>query len=97
MPTYEYYCEECGFEFEKFQSMASEPVKICPRCGKESIKRKVSGGTGLIFKGSGFYITDYAHKNNSISSPVKDSKKEKKKETKKEEPKKEKKAEKIKA
>jgi putative FmdB family regulatory protein len=61
MPTYEYYCTSCGFEFEEFQSIASEPISICPKCGKE-VKRKISGGSGLIFKGSGFYITDYKSK-----------------------------------
>jgi putative FmdB family regulatory protein len=58
MPTYEYYCTSCGFEFEEFQSIASEPLSVCPKC-KEHVQRKISGGTGLIFKGTGFYITDY--------------------------------------
>ena len=58
MPTYEYYCISCGFEFEEFQSIAAEPISVCPKCNLE-VKRKISGGTGLIFKGSGFYITDY--------------------------------------
>lgn len=58
MPTYEYYCINCGFEFEEFQSIASEPLTDCPKCGKQ-VHRKISGGGGLIFKGSGFYITDY--------------------------------------
>jgi putative FmdB family regulatory protein len=58
MPTYEYFCTSCGFEFEEFQSIASEPISVCPKCG-EHCQRKISGGSGLIFKGSGFYITDY--------------------------------------
>jgi len=58
MPTYEYYCSSCGFEFEEFQSIASEPISVCPQCDSH-VKRKISGGTGLIFRGSGFYITDY--------------------------------------
>lgn len=58
MPTYEYYCTSCGFEFEEFQSIASEPISVCPNC-KAPVQRKISGGSGLIFKGSGFYITDY--------------------------------------
>jgi putative FmdB family regulatory protein len=62
MPTYEYYCTACKFEFEEFQSIASEPIQICPKCKTKNVKRKISGGSGLIFKGSGFYITDY--KNN---------------------------------
>ena len=58
MPTYEYYCTSCGFEFEEFQSIASEPIASCPKC-QAQVQRKISGGGGLIFKGSGFYITDY--------------------------------------
>jgi len=58
MPTYEYYCASCGFEFEEFQSIASEPISVCPNCGA-NVQRKITGGGGLIFKGSGFYITDY--------------------------------------
>ena len=59
MPTYEYACQKCGHEFDAFQSMRDEPLKICPQCGKAALKRLVGGGAGLIFKGSGFYITDY--------------------------------------
>src|SRR5947209_13890993 len=59
MPTYEYKCDACGFEFEKFQSMSSAPVKKCPKCGKNKVRRLIGTGAGLIFKGSGFYITDY--------------------------------------
>ncbi len=59
MPTYEYRCEGCGHEFEKFQSITAAPVKKCPKCGKNRVKRLISTGAGLIFKGSGFYITDY--------------------------------------
>jgi len=66
MPTYEYYCTSCGFEFEEFQSIAAEPISVCPKCNLE-VKRKISGGTGLIFKGSGFYITDYKNKKSSTS------------------------------
>ncbi len=58
MPTYEYRCPECGNEFEKFQKMSDEPVAECPECGAAS-ERRLSGGAGLLFKGSGFYITDY--------------------------------------
>ena len=58
MPTYEYACQKCGYEFEKFQSMKDEPVKRCPKC-KGKVVKKISTGAGLIFKGSGFYITDY--------------------------------------
>lgn len=59
MPTYEYRCRECGEEFEKFQRMSDDPVAECPACGKAA-ERRLSGGAGLLFKGSGFYITDYA-------------------------------------
>jgi len=59
MPTYEYFCPKCGHEMEAFQSMKDDPLTQCPACGKRSLKRKVGGGAGLIFKGTGFYITDY--------------------------------------
>ncbi len=62
MPTYEYACPKCGHEFEQFQSMSDEPLKKCPQCKKTGVKRLVGGGAGLIFKGSGFYITDYKAK-----------------------------------
>lgn len=58
MPTYEYECEKCGNHFELFQSMKDAPKKNCPQC-KGRVRRLISGGAGLIFKGSGFYITDY--------------------------------------
>jgi putative FmdB family regulatory protein len=57
MPTYEYKCPE-GHLFEKFQKMSDKPRARCPVCGKAAV-RKISGGAGLVFKGSGFYITDY--------------------------------------
>jgi putative FmdB family regulatory protein len=66
MPTYEYVCEKCGHEFEKFQSIAAKPLTICPeelcsqkKWGKGKVKKVIGAGAGLIFKGSGFYITDY--------------------------------------
>src|SRR3954470_11748060 len=59
MPTYEYKCNACGHAFERFQSITADPVKKCPQCGKNKVKRLISAGAGLIFKGSGFYITDY--------------------------------------
>ena len=58
MPTYEYACQKCGYEFEQFQSIKDEPLKRCPKC-KGKVVKKISSGAGLIFKGSGFYITDY--------------------------------------
>jgi len=84
MPTYEYACLKCGHEFEKAQSMADKSLTVCPRelCaqkkwGKGKIKKKISAGAGLIFKGSGFYITDYrsekykeaAKKDSAASAP----------------------------
>lgn len=59
MPTYEYACEACGHRFEEFQSITAKPVSVCPKCGKKKVKRLISGGAGFIFKGSGFYETDY--------------------------------------
>jgi putative FmdB family regulatory protein len=66
MPTYEYVCEKCDHEFEIVQSIADKPLAVCPKelChlkkwGKGKVKRRISAGAGLIFKGSGFYITDY--------------------------------------
>jgi putative FmdB family regulatory protein len=57
MPTYEYECKSCGHIFDVFQNMSDDPVKVCPECGKE-VRRLIKGGTGVIFKGSGFYVTD---------------------------------------
>ncbi len=59
MPTYEYQCQACEHIFEKFQPISAEPVKDCPHCHKPRVKRLISGGAGLIFKGGGFYTTDY--------------------------------------
>jgi len=58
MPTYEYECEKCHHQFEQIQKMTDEPVKTCPVCGGE-VKRLISGGGGFLFKGNGFYVTDY--------------------------------------
>ncbi len=59
MPTYEYLCEACGHEFELFQSMSASVKRKCPDCGKLKLKRLIGTGSGVIFKGSGFYQTDY--------------------------------------
>jgi putative FmdB family regulatory protein len=59
MPTYEYECNACGHEFERFESMTAKPDKSCPKCNKKKAERRISGGGGLLFKGSGFYCTDY--------------------------------------
>ncbi len=58
MPTYDYKCKKCGHRFELFQSMTDEPLAACPECGGK-VERLIGTGAGLIFKGSGFYITDY--------------------------------------
>jgi putative FmdB family regulatory protein len=67
MPTYEYECKSCGHTFDVFQSMNDEPLKTCPQCGKD-VRRLINGGSGVIFKGSGFYVTD--KKGSGASSPA---------------------------
>ena len=59
MPTYDYLCENCEHAFEKFQSIMANPLKKCPECKKMSLQRLIGTGAGVIFKGSGFYETDY--------------------------------------
>jgi len=59
MPTYDYACEKCGHKFEAFQSITAKPLRKCPECAKLSLKRLIGAGAGIIFKGSGFYQTDY--------------------------------------
>ncbi|MFC2093565.1 FmdB family zinc ribbon protein [Bacteroidota bacterium] len=90
MPTYDYKCSNCGDTFEILQSIKAEPLKTCSKCGKETLQKQISGGAGLIFKGSGFYITDYKNKHTkSVKSsksngiPKKDKKEESKSKTQK--------------
>jgi putative FmdB family regulatory protein len=59
MPTYDYKCDACEHTWEEFKSIKAEPTKKCPSCGKKKAKRLIGGGAGLIFRGSGFYLTDY--------------------------------------
>ncbi len=59
MPTYDYLCEACGHALEMFQSMKERPKRKCPECGKLKLKRQIGMGAGILFKGSGFYETDY--------------------------------------
>ena len=58
MPTYDYLCDKCGHQFEVFQMMSDKPLKKCPEC-RSKIRRLIGGGAGILFKGSGFYQTDY--------------------------------------
>ncbi len=59
MPTYDYVCRDCGHEWELFQSIKAKPIRKCPECGHLKAKRMIGPGAGIIFKGSGFYQTDY--------------------------------------
>ncbi len=59
MPTYDYLCESCSHELEIFQSIKARPKRKCPECGENQLKRLIGTGAGIIFKGSGFYETDY--------------------------------------
>ena len=77
MPTYDYTCKKCHHQFERFQSITSDPIKECPVCGEESAIRKITGGAGLNFKGSGFYITDYKKNGSSGGTKKTENKSEK--------------------
>jgi putative FmdB family regulatory protein len=59
MPTYDYVCDACGHEFEAFESIKADPQRICPACHEEKLRRKIGAGAAILFKGSGFYQTDY--------------------------------------
>ena len=59
MPTYAYVCQNCRHEFDAFQSIKAKPLRVCPACGQTALKRLIGSGAGIIFKGSGFYCTDY--------------------------------------
>jgi len=59
MPTYDYRCEGCCHEFEEFQSFSAAPLKTCPKCGEDRLRRLFGTGAAVLFKGSGFYETDY--------------------------------------
>lgn len=62
MPHYDYECSKCGKRCEFFQSMSDKPMKKCPECGANKLRRLISGGAGIIFRGSGFYVNDYKKK-----------------------------------
>ncbi len=81
MPTYEYKCDKCGHQFEQMQGITSKSLRKCPKCGKSTLRRLIGTGAGLIFKGSGFYTTDYRSENykqaaKSETSPKTSEKKE---------------------
>jgi len=59
MPTYDYACENCGHKWELFQSIKANPIRKCPSCGRQKAKRMIGPGAGIIFRGTGFYQTDY--------------------------------------
>jgi putative FmdB family regulatory protein len=90
MPTYEYRCNACEHEFETFQSITAKSLRKCPECGKLKLERLISGGGAVLFKGSGFYETDYrsadyqkaADADKKSSEPKKDAKTETKPDTK---------------
>lgn len=71
MPTYDYECRKCGHRFEKFQAITAAPLRNCPKCRKGRVVRLLSGGAGIIFKGSGFYHTDYKKSARAASAPAK--------------------------
>lgn len=75
MPTYDYKCTLCGHILEDFQPMSAAPLVKCPQCGKDGLKRVFSTGAGMIFKGQGFYLTDYK-KSGGDSGPPTTKKKE---------------------
>jgi len=86
VPTYEYECEKCGHHFELFQKISDPPVRKCPKCEAGKVRRLLGTGAGIIFKGSGFYQTDYrsrsykeAAKKDSESASASDSKKKEEK------------------
>jgi len=80
MPTYEYLCEKCDHEFEQFQSITARSLRRCPNCKQNGLKRLIGSGSGIIFKGSGFYQTDYRTENYKQAQKKEKSKSDTKKE-----------------
>ena len=74
MPTYEYQCDACEHNFDEFQSMSDEPLKKCPKCGKKKLRRLFGAGAAIIFKGSGFYQTDYRSESYKSAAKAEESK-----------------------
>lgn len=79
MPTYTYVCKSCGYKYDKFQTITSQPDTICPIC-EGTVERIIGGGVGIVFKGSGFYVTDYKRNNGNSSKSSSESSSEIKKE-----------------
>ncbi|MEE9206791.1 MAG: zinc ribbon domain-containing protein [Gemmatimonadota bacterium] len=75
MPTYEYECDQCDHAFEAFQRISDEPIRVCPECGKRKVRRLISSGGGIVFKGPGFYATDYRKTPQADTSSKSDSSK----------------------
>jgi putative FmdB family regulatory protein len=73
MPNYDYLCKECGHRFEAFQSMKDDMLTTCPACARESLQRLIGAGAGLLFKGSGYYLTDYKKSSSSQASTASES------------------------
>ncbi len=73
MPTYDYECPKCAYKFELLQKMNEKPLAKCPKCGSDKVKRLIGAGTGIIFKGTGFYETDYKRKEKKDPSRKSDS------------------------
>jgi putative FmdB family regulatory protein len=70
MPNYDYECSACGHAFEEFQTMTDAKLSKCPKCGKNKLARLIGGGSGMIFKGTGFYQTDYKNKPAPTATPA---------------------------
>ena len=81
MPTYEYFCEACENRFEEFQSMKEAPLKNCPKCKSRRLKRLIGSGAGFVFKGAGFYATDYRSEGYKRSKATEEKPKDKEKKT----------------
>lgn len=62
MPTYDYVCKNCGYEFDQFQSISAQVLEVCPNCNERHLKRLIGSGGAVIFRGNGFYCTDYKRK-----------------------------------
>ena len=77
MPTYDYHCKACGAEMEIFQSITESPKRKCPQCGKLKLNRRIGAGAGILFKGGGFYETDYRSASYKAGESAEKSKSEK--------------------